>query len=199
MWSKTGCYPSFELWLRDSDYLDVIDNIQTAVSIAASTSTPKISDSTITIPITTNNFSGETPSWTEVFFADFGSYSFPASISQARLRVQENVKRYAQNYALFFYSLLRLFCVSTATCTVRLISSLVLWDSFRCNGEGKTVVLRVFFENGSQELNDQRQVAWRSNSLDGDVYIRLEMYIPITCLLPITSSANMVQGRSSEW
>ncbi|MFQ6641154.1 hypothetical protein Gotur_015455 [Gossypium turneri] len=124
--------PTFESWLRDSGYLDVIDNQQTAAAAAPTTGTSTISDPTITIPIssflfrylvsffshlwtllslltfnpfaklTTNDFSGETPSWTKGFFADFLSYSFPASASQARLRVQENVKRYARNYASLF-------------------------------------------------------------------------------------------------
>ena len=121
--------PTFESWLRDSGYLDVIDDHQTA---AAATYTSTTNDSTITIPITdflfgylvslfshlwtllslftlnpfskltTNDFSGETPSWTIGFFGDFEPYSFPASVSQARLRVHENVKRYARNYASLF-------------------------------------------------------------------------------------------------
>lgn len=124
--------PTFESWLRDSGYLDVIDDHQTAAAASTTTSTPTSTDSTITISITdflfgclvslfshlwtllslftlnplskltTNDFSGETPSWTKGFFGDFGSYSFPASVSQARLRVHENVKRYARNYASLF-------------------------------------------------------------------------------------------------
>ncbi|XVF18792.1 hypothetical protein REPUB_Repub11eG0053900 [Reevesia pubescens] len=123
--------PTFESWLRESGYLDVIDDNQTAAA-ASTTSSSTTTDSTITIPIsgflfgylvssfsrlwtllslftlnpfsklTTNDFSSETPSWTKGFFGDFGSYSFPASVSQARLRVHENVKRYARNYASLF-------------------------------------------------------------------------------------------------
>ncbi|XWS52095.1 hypothetical protein CRYUN_Cryun11dG0037800 [Craigia yunnanensis] len=84
--------PTFESWLRDSGYLDVIDDHQTAAAAAAATCTSTTTDSTITIPITdflfgflvslfshlwtllslftlnpfskltTNDFSGETPS-----------------------------------------------------------------------------------------------------------------------------------------
>lgn len=43
------------------------------------------------------------------------------------------------------------------------------------NKEGGMVVLRVFPECGSQGRNDQRWVAWRPNSSDGDVYIRFEI------------------------
>ncbi|KAK8691302.1 hypothetical protein V6N13_074817 [Hibiscus sabdariffa] len=155
--------PTFESWLRDSGYLDVIDDHQTAAAAASTTtsSTPTISESTITIPIssflfgylvsffshlwtllslltfnpfaklTTNDFSGETPSWTKGFFADFGSYSFPASVSQARLRAQENVKRYARNYASLFILFFACSLYQLPLALVGLISSLALWDSFR--------------------------------------------------------------------
>ncbi|XVE50193.1 hypothetical protein DITRI_Ditri01bG0142400 [Diplodiscus trichospermus] len=152
--------PTFESWLRDSGYLDVIDDHQTA---AASTtgSTSTTTDSTVTISITgflfrhlvslfshlwillslftlnpfskltTNDFSGETPSWTKGFFGDFGSYSFPASVSQARLRVHENVKRYARNYASLFILFFACSLYQLPVALVGLISSLALWDLFR--------------------------------------------------------------------
>ncbi|KAK8643782.1 hypothetical protein V6N13_013061 [Hibiscus sabdariffa] len=155
---------TFESWLRESGFLDVIDDRQTAAAAAVSTtttSTPTISDSTITIPIssflfgysvsffsllwtllslltfnplaklTTNDFAGEAPSWTKGFFADFGSYSFPASVSQARLRVQENVKRYARNYASLSVLFFACSLYQLPLALVGLISSLALWDSFR--------------------------------------------------------------------
>ncbi|KAL5972549.1 hypothetical protein ACLOJK_039353 [Asimina triloba] len=49
--------------------------------------------------LTADDFSAETPSWTVGFFGVVDSYSWPAGPSQARMRVQENVKRYAHNYA----------------------------------------------------------------------------------------------------
>lgn len=52
--------------------------------------------------LTTDDFSGNTPSWTESFFGSFNSYSFPSSTAQARLRAHENVKRFARNYASLF-------------------------------------------------------------------------------------------------
>ncbi|XVE80100.1 hypothetical protein DITRI_Ditri14bG0112400 [Diplodiscus trichospermus] len=152
--------PTFESWLRDSGYLDVIDDHQTAAA-ATNSSTFTTSDSTITIPITdflfgylfslfsqlwtllslftlnpfskltTNDFSGETPSWTKGFFGDFGSYSFPASVSQARLRVHENVKRYARNYASLLILFFACSLYQLPLALVGLISSLALWDIFR--------------------------------------------------------------------
>lgn len=152
--------PTFESWLRDSGYLDIIDDHQTAAA-ATTTNTSTTTDSTITIPITgflfgylvslfshiwillslftlnpfskltTNDFSGETPSWTIGFFGDFGSYSFPASVSQARLRVHENVKRYARNYASLFILFFACSLYQLPLALVGLISSLALWDLFR--------------------------------------------------------------------
>ncbi|XVF18791.1 hypothetical protein REPUB_Repub11eG0053900 [Reevesia pubescens] len=152
--------PTFESWLRESGYLDVIDDNQTAAA-ASTTSSSTTTDSTITIPIsgflfgylvssfsrlwtllslftlnpfsklTTNDFSSETPSWTKGFFGDFGSYSFPASVSQARLRVHENVKRYARNYASLFILFFACSLYQLPLALVGLISSLALWDLFR--------------------------------------------------------------------
>ncbi|XVF70236.1 hypothetical protein PTKIN_Ptkin11bG0144500 [Pterospermum kingtungense] len=124
--------PTFESWLRDSNYLDVNDQHQTTATASTNTCPSTTTNPTITIPITvflfgylvslfshlwtllilftlnpfykltTNDFSGKTPFWTIRFVGDFGSYSFPASVSQERLRVHENVKRYARNYASLF-------------------------------------------------------------------------------------------------
>ncbi|EOY13079.1 hypothetical protein QUC31_002140 [Theobroma cacao] len=151
--------PTFETWLRDSGYLDVIDDHQSAAAATDPAST--ITESTTTIPITgilwgylvslfshlwillslftlnpfskltTNDFSGETPSWTKGFFGDCGSYSFPAAVSQARLRVHENVKRYARNYASLFILFFACSLYQLPLALVGLISSLALWDLFR--------------------------------------------------------------------
>ncbi|OMO53507.1 Prenylated rab acceptor PRA1 [Corchorus olitorius] len=152
--------PTFESWLRDSGYLDVIDDRQSAAA-AATTTHSKDTDSTTTIPmtgflysylvslfanlwimlslftlnpfskLTTNDFGGETPSWTKGFFGDCGSYSFPASSSQARLRVHENVKRYARNYASLFILFFACSLYQLPVALVGLVSSLALWDFFR--------------------------------------------------------------------
>lgn len=127
--------PAFESWLRDTGYLEVLDQrtsdlhrlssstSATATDSAATTTT--ISTDTINNGIflslfsnigtllslltlnpfsklTTDDFSGETPSWTTGFIGLCDSYTFPSSPAQARLRVHENVKRYARNYASLF-------------------------------------------------------------------------------------------------
>ncbi|XVF70153.1 hypothetical protein PTKIN_Ptkin11bG0138800 [Pterospermum kingtungense] len=152
--------PTFESWLRDSGYLDVIDQHQTAAAASTTTCPSTTTDPIITIPITgflfgylvslfshlwnllslftlnpfskltTNDISGETPSWTIGFVGDFGSYSFPASVSRAGLRVHENVKRYARNYASLFVLFFACSLYQLPIALVGLISSLALWDIF---------------------------------------------------------------------
>lgn len=50
--------------------------------------------------LTADDFAGETPSWTVGFMGYPNSYSWPSDPSQARMRVHENVKRYARCYSL---------------------------------------------------------------------------------------------------
>jgi hypothetical protein len=116
--------PAFESWLRDSGYLEVLDH-RTATVATTTTTTNSDSSTTSTTTITSyllshfltflslftlnpfskltaDDFSGQTPSWTYGFLGLCDSYSFPSSPAQARLRVHENVKRYARNYATLF-------------------------------------------------------------------------------------------------
>lgn len=130
--------PAFETWLRDSGYLEVLDQrtselhrisnsvpSTTSINSAIATSSTTSTTSTTVIGVfvslfsriltllslftlnpfsklTTDDFSGQTPSWTTLFVGSCHSYCFPSSSSQARLRVHENVKRYARNYATLF-------------------------------------------------------------------------------------------------
>lgn len=112
--------PAFESWLRDTGYLEVLDNTSSSAS-ASSTSATTTATTTITHGIfyhfwtllslftinpfsrlTTYDFSAATPSWTNEFFGFLDSYAFPTSPDTLRLRVHENVKRYARNYASLF-------------------------------------------------------------------------------------------------
>ncbi|GLT69697.1 hypothetical protein SLA2020_418280 [Shorea laevis] len=149
---------AFDSWLRDSGYLDVIDNQHStateatapASSMTGATTSPTkfifgllvslVSKLWILISLfmfnpfsklTTDDFSGETPSWTLLFFGDVGSYSFPASVSQGKLRVHENVKRYARNYISLFILFFACSLYQMPLALVGLISSLALWDIFR--------------------------------------------------------------------
>lgn len=128
--------PEFESWLRDSGYLEILDQrstdlhrLSTAAKPSNSAATPSDSASTSITSngvilvsqlfsriwtllslltfnpfskLAANDFSGDTPPWTLAFFGSSVSYSFPSSPSQARLRVHENVKRFARNYTTLF-------------------------------------------------------------------------------------------------
>ncbi|EEF29450.1 PRA1 family protein H [Ricinus communis] len=149
--------PAFESWLRDSGYLELLDHRSSSTAATSTPTTASTSNSTtataatitggffislfshfITLislftlnplsKLTTDDFSGQTPSWTRVFFGDFGSYSFPSNADQARLRVHENVKRYARNYASLFILFFACTLYQMPLALIGLISSLALWD-----------------------------------------------------------------------
>ncbi|KAJ6724504.1 PRENYLATED RAB ACCEPTOR 1-RELATED [Salix viminalis] len=133
--------PTFDTWLRDSGYLEILDHHSSSSAAPATTSSTTTTTTTVTglfisffsnvltllslftlnpfSKLTTDDFSGPTPSWTRSFFADYGSYSFPSGFDQARLRANENVKRYAETMYQMPLAL------------IGLISSLALWDTFK--------------------------------------------------------------------
>ncbi|KDO62566.1 hypothetical protein CISIN_1g040306mg [Citrus sinensis] len=115
--------PAFESWLRDSGYLESLDTATTTSATAVTTASTKETATATTIThsllhylytfislltanpfakLTTDDFSANTPSWTREFIGALGSYSFPSSPHTLKLRVHENVKRYARNYASLF-------------------------------------------------------------------------------------------------
>ena len=148
--------PAFESWLRDSGYLEVLDHkTSSALSSSSAAAGDPTSSATTSSPaagfflslvsslgtllslltlnplakLATDDFTGDTPSWSRAFVGSCGSYSFPSSSAQARLRVHENVKRYARNYAylfiLFFACALYVFFLGTL-CAVCLESLVLL-------------------------------------------------------------------------
>ncbi|XP_051151888.1 PRA1 family protein H [Andrographis paniculata] len=165
--SLTVPEPEFESWLRDSGYLEILDQRTTdlhrltaAAEAEAAASKPASSSaaansiahigvyfvsqlfsriwtllSLLTFnpfsKLTTEDFSGDTPPWAPVFFGSLESYSFPSSASQARLRVHENIKRYARNYASLFvlFFACSLYQLPAALCG--LILCLALWEIFK--------------------------------------------------------------------
>ncbi|KAK9152832.1 hypothetical protein Sjap_000312 [Stephania japonica] len=163
--------PAFESWLRDSGYLEILDDRTAALdrrssaaanntsSTAASTSSSRYTTTTTTTrsvlsvvfahlttllslftlnpfaKLSAEDFSGDTPSWTAAFIGDSGSYSVPSSPAQARLRVHENVKRYARNYSTLFIVFFACSLYQIPVALLGSISSLVLWDLFRLGCE----------------------------------------------------------------
>lgn len=164
--------PVFETWLRDTGYLEILDQRTTDLhrhtSTAAAAATTASSDTAVTnsaaaavsisngvfvlifsrigtllslltlnpfAKLTSDDFSDDTPSWTLQFVGSFDSYSFPSSPSQARLRVHENVKRYARNYASLFVLFFACSLYQKLFALVGLISCLALWDVLKLCGD----------------------------------------------------------------
>ncbi|KMZ69911.1 PRA1 family protein H [Zostera marina] len=172
---------AFESWLRDTGYLEILDErsvTSTESPIPPSSSSSRCSTDcrsnnsvavgvvlglvTGIIPsvrtvlsiltlnpfakLTSDDFNKETPPWTIGFIGP--SYSFPAGPSQARMRVHENVKRYARNY--LFLSLLIFVCslYQMPKSLLGLLGCLALWESMwfcfrRWNIEQTLPVLRI--------------------------------------------------------
>ncbi|CAN4075551.1 unnamed protein product [Withania somnifera] len=159
--------PVFESWLRDTGYLEILDQRTTDLhrhssTTAASASCDAAGTNSAAVSIsngvfvlifsrigtllsllplnpfaklTSDDFSGDTPSWTVKFVGSFDSYSFPSSPSQARLRVHENVKRYARNYASLFVLFFACSLYQKLLALVGLVSCLAIWDVFKLCGE----------------------------------------------------------------
>ncbi|KAK0598945.1 hypothetical protein LWI29_000959 [Acer saccharum] len=146
--------PAFESWLRDSGYLEVLDNSSSSSSAAAANTTASTTSTTVTHGIlhhlwtlvslftvnpfsklTTDDFSAATPSWTREFLGFLDSYAFPSSPETLRLRVLENVKRYARNYASLFILFFACSLYQMPLALVGLLSSLALWDFFKFGNE----------------------------------------------------------------
>lgn len=78
-----------------------------------------------------DDFSGRTPSWTFEFIGAAESFSWPAGPHQARMRVQENVRRYARNYAFLTFLFFACFLYLMSASLLGLIASLGLWELAR--------------------------------------------------------------------
>ncbi|RWW22432.1 hypothetical protein GW17_00013369 [Ensete ventricosum] len=85
--------------------------------------------------LTPEDLSGGTPSWTLEFIGGAGSYSWPAGSAQSRMRVQENVRRYARNYALLSVIVFACTLYKMPVSLLGLIACLVLWEFGRFCGD----------------------------------------------------------------
>ncbi|RRT60692.1 hypothetical protein B296_00017199 [Ensete ventricosum] len=166
--------PAFEAWLRDTGYLEILDDRAASADPSPTSSSPSPSSSssvpdpplrprtsapaaessglaarafssirTFTSLFTLNPFakltpedlSGGTPSWTLEFIGGAGSYSWPAGSAQSRMRVQENVRRYARNYALLSVIVFACTLYKMPVSLLGLIACLVLWEFGRFCGD----------------------------------------------------------------
>ncbi|GAU29673.1 hypothetical protein TSUD_53250, partial [Trifolium subterraneum] len=143
--------PAFESWLRDTGYLEIIDQrtsdaadataATTAINSSPLVPATSLSSKLLTLlsfitlnpfaKLTADDFNSDTPSWSRSFIGSYSSYSFPSSPSQTRFRVHENVKRYARNYAYLFIVFFASALYKMPIALVGLISCLALWDFFK--------------------------------------------------------------------
>ncbi|XP_038898448.1 PRA1 family protein H [Benincasa hispida] len=156
---------AFDSWLRDSGYLEILDQRTSDLhrhSSAPAAAAPTRPTPAAAAPLATGffislfsrmgtllsiftlnpfaklsaaDFSGPTPSWTSGFVGFFESYSFPSSPAQARLRVHENAKRYARNYASLFVLFFVCTLYQMPLALLGLISCLALWDVVKFCGD----------------------------------------------------------------
>ncbi|XP_021719294.1 PRA1 family protein H-like [Chenopodium quinoa] len=83
--------------------------------------------------LTSSDFSQQnSPSLTSSgFLGSVDSYSFPSSSTQARMRVHENVKRFAKNYATLLILFFACSLYQMPLALVGLVSCLATWEVFR--------------------------------------------------------------------
>lgn len=127
---------AFESWLRESGYLEVIDGGD--IDRSAEEESGKFSSLLAINPfgkLTTEDLGREAVSWTGEFF-DCGlgpaqTYSWPSSITQMKLRMEENLKRYARNYLYLSLVILACFLYKMPVALLGMISVFAMWDMLR--------------------------------------------------------------------
>ncbi|KAK1629716.1 hypothetical protein QYE76_004031 [Lolium multiflorum] len=147
--------PALDRWLRDSGYLDLLDSSAPAPAAATAAATPtnpaSVSASsgaaadvlafarTLASLLTLNPFAAlstadlakPTPSWSLAFVGAPGaaSYSWPPTPTQARLRVQENVRRYARNYTALSILIFACCLYRMPMALLGMLASLAVWEA----------------------------------------------------------------------
>ncbi|KAK3121603.1 hypothetical protein QOZ80_8BG0657070 [Eleusine coracana subsp. coracana] len=79
------------------------------------------------------DLAGPTPSWSLAFLGPPGaaSYSWPPTPTQARLRVQENVRRYARNYAALSILVFACCLYRMPMALLGMLASVGVWEGVR--------------------------------------------------------------------
>jgi hypothetical protein len=130
---------AFEKWLRDSGYLEILDRcvldharIAGQGSLAALSKVIKINPF---VNLTVEDLLQKPVSWTGEFF-DCGlgpleTFSWPRTITQVKLRMEENVKRYTGNYLILVLIIFLCFLYKMPLAFVGIASIILLWDTLR--------------------------------------------------------------------
>uniref|UniRef100_A0A0E0LYM4 PRA1 family protein n=1 Tax=Oryza punctata TaxID=4537 RepID=A0A0E0LYM4_ORYPU len=152
--------PALDRWLRDSGYLDILDSSASTSPFSTTTAAAASSTSTAINPtsgaaaaavlafartlasvlalnpfarLSTADLAAPTPSWSLAFLGPPGaaSYSWPPTSTQARLRVQENVRRYARNYAALSILVFACCLYRMPMALLGMLAILIVWESVR--------------------------------------------------------------------
>lgn len=131
--------PAFEAWLRESGYLEVLDkNALDQPLLGAQDGSSVLVKALKTNPfknLTLEDFTKSPVSWTGEFFdcglGPSGTYSYPRSLVQAQLRMEENVKRYTGNYMVLSLIIFLCFLYKIPVALLGILSVLALWDTLR--------------------------------------------------------------------
>ncbi|CAM6101648.1 unnamed protein product [Calypogeia fissa] len=136
------CLPqqAFETWLRESGQLEVLDkNALDQALLGGSESLSAVLIKALKInplrSLTIEDFCNSPVSWTGEFF-DCGlgpreTYSYPRSLIQAKLRMEDNVKRYTGNYLVLALIIFLCFLYKMPLAFLGILSCLALWDTLR--------------------------------------------------------------------
>jgi len=135
---------ALEEWLRENGHLETLDRTGLdhhlrQPSHSSLTEFTKAVKSNPFKNLTVEDLLKKPVSWTEEFF-DCGSgpgdtYSWPRSISQAKLRMDENLRRYIGNYVILVVIVFLIFMYQTPMALVGIIAVVVVWDTLRRAGD----------------------------------------------------------------
>ncbi|KAL3686767.1 hypothetical protein R1sor_013076 [Riccia sorocarpa] len=130
---------TFEAWLRESGHLEILDKCnldqgrpQRRNSLSNSVKALRINPFK---SLTVEDCCKGPVSWTGEFL-DCGlgpkeTYSLPRSLTQAKLRMEENIKRYTGNYLVLAMVVVLCYLYKIPVALLGIMSILALWDTVR--------------------------------------------------------------------
>uniref|UniRef100_A0A7I4ELT2 PRA1 family protein n=1 Tax=Physcomitrium patens TaxID=3218 RepID=A0A7I4ELT2_PHYPA len=135
---------AFEAWLRDNGHLETIDRtgLDHHLRFPTQSSFKELSKAVKSNPfmtLTLDDLLKKPVPWTGEFFdCGFGpgeTYSWPRSIAQAKLRMDENIRRYTGNYVILVAVVYFILLYQMPLALVGIIALILVWDSLRRAGD----------------------------------------------------------------
>lgn len=135
---------AFEEWLRENGHLETLDRtgLDHHLRLPSHSSFrefSKVLKSNAFMNLTVDDLMKKPVSWTGEFFdCGFGpgeTYSWPRSISQAKLRMDENIRRYTGNYVVLVAIVFLILLYQMPMALLGIISVILVWDTLRRAGD----------------------------------------------------------------